>query len=438
MEGRALAGDDGPAGSTFPVYFIRKQRPAQGAAKKEESKTMNILVINAGSSSLKYQLLNPATGELLAKGLCERIGIDGKFTYKPQVEGKEKLDAIDVAMPTHAEAIQAVLDALVDPKNGVIASMDEIDAVGHRVVHGAETFACSVEISDAVMQALQDNIPLAPLHNPANIIGIEACKKCMPNVPMVGVFDTAFHQTMPAKAYMYALPYEMYEKYGIRRYGFHGTSHRYVSQRVCEYLGVDPAGKRIITCHVGNGGSISAVKDGKCIDTSMGLTPLEGLMMGTRSGDVDGGAVTFIMDKEGLAPSEMSNLLNKKSGVAGVTGVSSDMREVIAAAHEGNQRCRLALDMYAYRVKKYIGAYAAAMNGVDIILFTGGVGENQADMREAFCNGLDYLGVSLDKAKNNTVRGDEAIISTPDSKVTVCVIPTDEELMIAKDTMALV
>ena len=400
---------------------------------------MNILVINAGSSSLKYQLLNPETGVLLAKGLCERIGIDGKFTYKPQIEGKQILDAVDVAMPTHSEAIQAVLNALVDKDNGVIGSMKEIDAVGHRVVHGGEAFNKSVLITDEVMKALEDCIPLAPLHNPANITGINACTAVMgKDVPQVAVFDTAFHQTMPAKAYMYALPYEMYEKYGIRRYGFHGTSHRYVSQRVCEYLGVDPAGKRIITCHVGNGGSISAVKDGKCIDTSMGLTPLEGLMMGTRSGDVDGGAVTFIMDKEGLAPSEMSNLLNKKSGVAGVTGVSSDMREVIAAAHEGNQRCRLALDMYAYRVKKYIGAYAAAMNGVDIILFTGGVGENQADMREAFCNGLDYLGVSLDKAKNNTVRGDEAIISTPDSKVTVCVIPTDEELMIAKDTMALV
>ena len=395
---------------------------------------MNVLIINAGSSSLKYQLMDPETGAVSAKGLCERIYIDGRLTHN--ANGKKIVK--DIPMPTHSEAIQAVLAILVDPVDGVIKSTDEIDAVGHRVLHGGMEFFDSCIINDEVIAAIEKCIPLGPLHNPANLMGIRACQAVMPNTPQVAVFDTAFHQTMPAKAYMYALPYEMYEKYGIRRYGFHGTSHRYVSQRVCEYLGVDPAGKRIITCHVGNGGSISAVKDGKCIDTSMGLTPLEGLMMGTRSGDVDGGAVTFIMDKEGLAPSEMSNLLNKKSGVAGVTGVSSDMREVIAAAHEGNPRCRLALDMYAYRVKKYIGAYAAAMNGVDIILFTGGVGENQADMREAFCNGLDYLGVSLDKAKNNTVRGDEAIISTPDSKVTVCVIPTDEELMIAKDTMALV
>ena len=294
------------------------------------------------------------------------------------------------------------------------------------------------DMTEEVLKAVEECNDLAPLHNPANLIGIAACKELMPETPMVGVFDTAFHQTMPDYAYMYALPYEMYEKYGIRRYGFHGTSHRYVSQRVCEYLGIDPAGKRIITCHIGNGGSISAVKDGKCIDTSMGLTPLEGLVMGTRSGDVDGGAVTFIMDKENLSPAEMSALLNKKSGVAGITGVSSDMREVIAAAQDGNKRCKLALEMYAYRIRKYIGAYAAAMNGVDIILFTGGVGENQSDMREAFCKGLDYMGVSIDKTKNEEIHGDEAIISTLDSKVTVCVIPTDEELMIAKDTMALV
>ena len=397
---------------------------------------MNILVINAGSSSLKYQLMNPDTGDVTAKGLCERIGLDGRLTHKVPASGK-KVEK-DIPMPTHKEAIEAVMAILVDPQDGVIKSVDEIDAVGHRVLHGGDKFVESCIIDEACKQAIRDCIPLGPLHNPANLMGIEACEKAMPGKPQVAVFDTAFHMTMPPKAYRYAIPTKYYTEDHLRRYGFHGTSHRYVSQRVCEYLGVDPAGKRIITCHVGNGGSISAVKDGKCIDTSMGLTPLEGLMMGTRSGDVDGGAVTFIMDKEGLAPSEMSNLLNKKSGVAGVTGVSSDMREVIAAAHEGNQRCRLALDMYAYRVKKYIGAYAAAMNGVDIILFTGGVGENQADMREAFCNGLDYLGVSLDKAKNNTVRGDEAIISTPDSKVTVCVIPTDEELMIAKDTMALV
>ena len=397
---------------------------------------MKILVINAGSSSLKYQLMDPTSGEVFAKGLCERIYIDGKLTHKVPATGL-KVER-DIPMPTHSEAIEAVLSILVDPEYGVLKSTDEIDAIGHRVLHGGDKFVESCIIDEACKQAIRDCIPLGPLHNPANLMGIEACEKAMPGKPQVAVFDTAFHMTMPPKAYRYAIPTKYYTEDHLRRYGFHGTSHRYVSQRVCEYLGVDPAGKRIITCHVGNGGSISAVKDGKCIDTSMGLTPLEGLMMGTRSGDVDGGAVTFIMDKEGLAPSEMSNLLNKKSGVAGVTGVSSDMREVIAAAHEGNPRCRLALDMYAYRVKKYIGAYAAAMNGVDIILFTGGVGENQADMREAFCNGLDYLGVSLDKAKNNTVRGDEAIISTPDSKVTVCVIPTDEELMIAKDTMALV
>ena len=374
--------------------------------------------------------------QVLAKGLIERIGMEGSV-LKHTPTGKYTVD-ISAEIPDHSVGIQMALDALTNEEYGVIDSMDEIDAVGHRVVHGGERFTDSVLISDDVLNGIEACAEIAPLHNPPNLYGIKACMRLMYNTPQVAVFDTAFHQTMPKVAYLYGLPYEMYVKYGLRRYGFHGTSHRYVSQRVCEYLGVDPAGKRIITCHVGNGGSISAVKDGKCIDTSMGLTPLEGLMMGTRSGDVDGGAVTFIMDKEGLAPSEMSNLLNKKSGVAGITGVSSDMREVIAAAHEGNQRCRLALDMYAYRVKKYIGAYAAAMNGVDIILFTGGVGENQADMREAFCNGLDYLGVSLDKAKNNTVRGDEAIISTPDSKVTVCVIPTDEELMIAKDTMALV
>ena len=396
---------------------------------------MKVLVINCGSSSLKYQLIDMDGEKVLCKGLCERIGMESSMITHEANGNKATTPAI---FPTHTEAFAEVVKKMTTGDGKVIDDVSEINAIGHRVVHGGEKFQASCLITPEVIETLRELSPLAPLHNPAGILGIEAAKKVFGDIPNVAVFDTAFHSTMPPKAFMYAIPYEYYEKYGVRRYGFHGTSHRYVSQRVCEYLGVDPAGKRIITCHVGNGGSISAVKDGKCIDTSMGLTPLEGLMMGTRSGDVDGGAVTFIMDKEGLAPSEMSNLLNKKSGVAGVTGVSSDMREVIAAAHEGNQRCRLALDMYAYRVKKYIGAYAAAMNGVDIILFTGGVGENQADMREAFCNGLDYLGVSLDKAKNNTVRGDEAIISTPDSKVTVCVIPTDEELMIAKDTMALV
>ena len=398
---------------------------------------MYILVVNAGSSSLKYQLYDMDTNKPVAKGVVEAIGeTNSKVKHERLTDHKKFEDQRVVA--NHTDATKITLDLLTSDEYGSFRDMSEIYAVGHRIVHGGPWLTESVLVTDSVIADLEKCVDIAPLHTLAHLAGIRGCMEVMKDIPQVLVIDTAFHRTMPAKAYMYPLPYSIYEKYKIRRYGFHGTSHRYVSQRVCEYLGVDPAGKRIITCHVGNGGSISAVKDGKCIDTSMGLTPLEGLMMGTRSGDVDGGAVTFIMDKEGLAPSEMSNLLNKKSGVAGVTGVSSDMREVIAAAHEGNPRCRLALDMYAYRVKKYIGAYAAAMNGVDIILFTGGVGENQADMREAFCNGLDYLGVSLDKAKNNTVRGDEAIISTPDSKVTVCVIPTDEELMIAKDTMALV
>ena len=397
---------------------------------------MNILVINAGSSSLKYQLLNPATGELLAKGLCERIGIDGKFTYKPQIEGKEKLDAIDVAMPTHAEAIQAVLDALVDPKNGVIASMDEIDAVGHRVVHGAETFACSVEISDAVMQALQDNIPLAPLHNPANIIGIEACKKCMPNVPMVGVFDTAFHQTMPPKAYLYALPYEYYEKDKVRRYGFHGTSHKYVSGRAAAMLGKKPEELKLISCHLGNGSSVTAIDGGKSVDTSMGFTPLAGLPMGTRSGDLDAGILEYLMGKYSLDIKEMLNILNKKSGVLGVSGVSSDFRDLGEAGEKGNTRAALAVDMFNYGVKKYIGAYAAAMGGVDAIIFTAGVGENSADQRMAIASGLEFMGVKMDAEANNT-RGKETVISAADSQVKVLLIPTNEELMIALDTAAL-
>ena len=398
---------------------------------------MNILVINAGSSSLKYQLLNPATGELLAKGLCERIGIDGKFTYKPQVEGKEKLDAIDVAMPTHSEAIQAVLDALVDPKNGVIASMDEIDAVGHRVVHGAETFACSVEISDAVMQALQDNIPLAPLHNPANIIGIEACKKCMPNVPMVGVFDTAFHQTMPPKAYLYALPYEYYEKDKVRRYGFHGTSHKYVAGRAAAMLGKKPEELKLISCHLGNGSSVTAIDGGKSVDTSMGFTPLAGLPMGTRSGDLDAGILQYVMNKYNMNIDEMLNILNKKSGVQGVSGVSSDFRDLENAHKEGNERAGLAVDMFNYGVKKLIGAYAAAMGGVDAIIFTAGVGENSASQRLAIASGLEFMGVKMDAEANNT-RGKETVISAADSKVKVLLIPTNEELMIAMDTAAIV
>ena len=397
---------------------------------------MNILVINAGSSSLKYQLLNPETGTLLAKGLCERIGIDGKFTYKPQVEGKKVLDAIDVAMPTHSEAIQAVLDALVDKDNGVIGSMAEIDAVGHRVVHGGEAFNKSVLITDEVMKALEDCIPLAPLHNPANITGINACTAVMgKDVPQVAVFDTAFHQTMPAKAYMYALPYEYYENDKVRRYGFHGTSHKYVTKRAIELMGRKDI--KLVNCHLGNGSSLSAVKDGKCQDTSMGLTPLAGVPMGTRSGDIDPAVVQFVMNKYGMSADECLNMLNKKSGVLALSGVSSDFRDIENGAEEGNENCALALDKFAYEVRKYIGSYAAALGGLDCLVFTAGVGENSASMRARICEGLEFLGVKLDPEKNNT-RGKEAIISADDSKVTVWVIPTNEELMIAQDTAALV
>ena len=397
---------------------------------------MNILVINAGSSSLKYQLLNPDTGDLLAKGLCERIGIDGKFTYKPQVEGKETLSAVDVAMPTHAEAIQAVLDALVDAKNGVIGSMQEIDAVGHRVVHGGEAFNQSVVITDEVLKAIEDCIPLAPLHNPANLTGIRACQKVMPGVPMVAVFDTAFHQTMPAKAYMYALPYAYYETDKVRRYGFHGTSHKYVSGRAAAMLGKKPEELKLVSCHLGNGSSIAAVDCGKSVDTSMGFTPLAGLPMGTRSGDLDAGILQYLMNKYGMGIDEMLNVLNKKSGVEGLSGVSSDFRDLENAAAEGNQRALLAEEKFAYEVKKYVGAYAAAMGGVDAIIFTAGVGENDKGIRAMVCQGLEYMGVKLDAEANN-VRGKECVISTADSKVKILLIPTNEELMIAKDTAAL-
>ncbi len=398
---------------------------------------MNVLVINAGSSSLKYQLLNPATGDLLAKGLCERIGIDGKFTYKPQVEGKEKLDAVDVAMPTHAEAIAAVLDALVDPKNGVIASMKEIDAVGHRVVHGGEKFASSVVITDEVMAAIEECNPLAPLHNPANIIGIKACQEKMPGVPMVAVFDTAFHQTMPAKAYTYAIPYEYYENDKMRRYGFHGTSHRYVSQRCAEILGKPIEELKIVSCHLGNGSSITAIDGGKSVDTSMGLTPLAGLPMGTRSGDMDAGIMEFIMKKYDMSMADMMTTLNKKSGVLGISGVSSDFRDLDNAAAEGNKRAALAVEVFEYGVRKMIAEYAAAMGGVDAVVFTAGVGENSADMRLHFVDGLKFMGIEIDPEKNN-IRGEERIVSPDGAKVKVLVIPTNEELMIAKDTAELV
>ena len=396
---------------------------------------MNILVINAGSSSLKYQLLNPDTQEVLAKGLCERIGIDGKFTYKPA--GKDPIKDADVAMPTHSEAIQTVLHALVDEKNGVISSMKEIDAVGHRVVHGGEKFAQSVLITDEVMAAIEECNPLAPLHNPANIIGIKACQELMPGTPMVAVFDTAFHQTMPAKAYMNALPYEYYEKDKVRRYGFHGTSHKYVSGRAAAMLGKKPEELKLISCHLGNGSSIAAVDGGKSVDTSMGFTPLAGLPMGTRSGDLDAGILQYLMNKYGMNIDEMLNILNKKSGVEGLSGVSSDFRDLEKAAEEGNARAQLAEEKFAYEVKKYVGAYAAAMGGVDAIIFTAGVGENDKGIRAMVCDGLEYMGVKLDPAAND-VRGKETVISAADSKVKVLLIPTNEELMIATDTAAIV
>ena len=398
---------------------------------------MNILVINAGSSSLKYQLLNPETEELLAKGLCERIGIDGKFTYKPQIEGKEKLDAVDIAMPTHAEAIKTVLNTLVDPKNGVIASMKEIDAVGHRVVHGGEKFAHSVLITDDVMKAIEECIPLAPLHNPANITGIKACQEVMPGVPMVAVFDTAFHQTMPPRAFTYAIPYEYYTQDGIRRYGFHGTSHSYVSKRAAEILDLPIAALTIVTCHPGNGSSVDAIAGGKSIETSMGFTPLDGLPMGTRCGSIDVSIIEYLMENHNMTIDEVMNILNKKSGMLGVSGVSSDFRDLEKAADEGNERAKLAIDMFCYKTHKRIGSAAAAMNGIDVLIFTAGVGENSPELREKIASGLDFMGVKIDHTRN-MVRGKEAIVSTDDSRVKILVIPTNEELVIAQDTSSIV
>ena len=395
---------------------------------------MKVLVLNCGSSSIKYKLFDMTSKEVIAQGGIEKIGLKGSFLKLTLPNGEKKVLEKDI--PEHTVGVEFILNTLIHPEYGAIKSLDEINAVGHRMVHGGERFSESVLLNKEVLEAFAACNDLAPLHNPANLKGVNAVSAILPNVPQVGVFDTAFHQTMPDYAYMYAIPYELYEKYGVRRYGFHGTSHRYVSQRVCEFLGVDPKGKKIITCHIGNGGSISAIKDGKCIDTSMGLTPLEGLVMGTRSGDIDAGAVTFIMEKEGLNATGVSNLLNKKSGVLGVSGVSSDMRELEAAVAAGNPKAILAEKMYFYRIKKYIGAYAAALGGVDIILFTGGVGENQANCRSEVCEGLEFMGVKIDLEKNK-VRGEEAIISADDSKVTVAVIPTDEELMIASDTLAI-
>jgi acetate kinase len=395
---------------------------------------MNVLVINCGSSSLKFQLINSDTEAVLAKGLCERIGIDGRLTYQPA--GGEKTTE-DKAMPTHTEAIQFVIDALTDAERGVVGSLEEIGAVGHRVVHGGEKFASSAVITDEMIKAVEECNDLAPLHNPANLIGIAACKELMPNTPMVGVFDTAFHQTMPEKAYMYGLPYEYYEDYKVRRYGFHGTSHSFVSKRTAEILGKDYNNLKTIVCHLGNGASICAVLNGKSVDTSMGLTPLEGLVMGTRSGDIDPAILEFLAKKEGMDITELMNMLNKKSGVHGVSGVSSDFRDLAAAANEGNKRAQIAIDVFAYRVAKYVGSYAAAMNGVDAIAFTAGIGENDGSMRARVCEYLGYLGITID-ADANAKRGEEVVISTAASKVNVLVVPTNEELAIARETVALV
>ena len=397
---------------------------------------MKILVLNCGSSSIKYALYNMNTREVLASGGAERVGINESFV-KVKLSSGEKRE-IYHDMPEHTEGVKFIFSLLTDKEIGAIRSLDEIDAVGHRMVHGGERFNRSVRIDDEVLKVFKECIPLAPLHNPANLKGVEAVSELLPGVPQVGVFDTAFHQTMPEKAYLYAIPYELYKEHSVRRYGFHGTSHRYVAQRVCDMLGVEASTQRVITCHIGNGGSVAAVKYGKCIDTSMGLTPLEGVMMGTRSGDIDAGAVTFLQNRLHLDADGISDLLNKKSGVLGVTGLSSDMRDVETAADEGNERAQLALDMYFYRVKKYVGAYAAAMGGVDIIVFTAGVGENQADLRRVVCEDMQWMGVEIDEALNETIHGKEALISTADSKVKVCIVPTDEELMIATDTMNLI
>ena len=394
---------------------------------------MKILVINAGSSSLKYQLIDMENESLLAKGLCERIGIDGRLTHKPQ-NGKPVYEA-DVPFPTHKEAIEAVLEKLTSKDYGVVETMAEIGAVGHRVLHGGIEFTESCVVDDACEAAIKKCFPLGPLHNPANLMGIKACQAAMPGVPQVAVFDTSFGMSMTPEAYIYAIPYEYYENDSIRRYGFHGTSHRFVSARACEIMG--KKGTRVINCHLGNGSSVSASIDGKCVDTSMGLTPLEGLPMGTRSGNLDPAILQFIMNKYGYTADEMLNILNKKSGVLGISGVGSDFRDLEKAAKEGNERAQLALDKFAYEVRKYIGSYAAAMGGVDIITFTAGLGENGPDMRESICEGLGFLGVHVDHEKNQ-VRGKETDISAADSTVKVYVIPTNEELMIARDTLALV
>lgn len=397
---------------------------------------MKILVLNCGSSSIKYKLYDMDNESVLAQGGVERIGIDGAFIKITLPNGEKKQIMHD--MPDHKEGVNFVFKCLLDPEIGAIKSLDEIDAVGHRIVQGGDKFCQSVIVDKSVEDGIEELCDLAPVHNAGHLKGIRAVDHLMPEVPQVCVFDNAFHSTMPDYAYLYAVPYEIYEKYHVRRYGFHGTSHRYVSHRVCEMLGKDIKTQKIITCHIGNGASVSAVKGGKVMDTSMGLTPLAGVMMGSRSGDIDASAVTYIMEKLGKTPQEMANYLNKESGVLGISGISSDMRDVEAAANGGNERAKLALKMYSYRIKKYIGEYAAAMGGVDTIVFTAGVGENQTDIREASCEGLEFLGIKIDKEKNAAIRGKEAVISTPDSKVTVCVVPTDEEIVIARDTMELV
>lgn len=397
---------------------------------------MKILVLNCGSSSIKYQLFNMVTEEVLAIGLIEKIGLKDSFLKLTLPNGEKKIFQKDI--PEHTVGVEFILHMLVDKEVGALKSLNELDAVGHRMVHGGERFSKSALLTKEVLDAFAACNDLAPLHNPANMKGINAVTSILPDIPQVGVFDTAFHQTMPQYAYQYAIPYDLYERYAVRRYGFHGTSHRFVAKRVCDFLGIKPEGKKIITCHIGNGASIAAIKDGKSVDTSMGMTPLEGLMMGTRSGDIDAGAVSYIMGKEGLTCKGISNLLNSKSGLLGISGKSSDMREICTLAEGGDERAILAFTMYKYRIRKYIGAYAAAMGGVDILLFTGGVGENQIDCRRDACKGLEFMGIKLDVEVNSKIRGKEAIISTSDSPVTVCVIPTNEELLIAKDTVDII
>lgn len=397
---------------------------------------MKILVINCGSSSIKYKLFDMTNSSVMAQGGVEKIGIPGSFLKYTRNNGEKAIVEKDV--PDHSVGVQWIFDMLTDPQEGCIKSLDEVDAVGHRVLHGGDKFTESCVVNDQVKAQIEACFPLGPLHNPANLKGIMAVEALLPKCPQVAVFDTAFHQSMPKESFLYAIPYELYEKHSVRRYGFHGTSHRYVSKRVLEFLGEKAEGSKIITCHIGNGGSIAAVKDGKSFDTSMGMTPLEGLMMGTRSGDIDTGAVTFLMEREGYNAKKISDVLNKQSGLLGVSGVSSDMREVRAAIAAGNERAKLALDMFIYRIKKYVGSYIAAMGGVDTIVFTGGIGENVEVVRKGVCENMEFLGIKLDEALNDKIRGEEAIISASDSKVKIVVIPTDEEFMIASDTMDLV